>query len=120
MTAIWKLHFCALLEITCGAFIPSSMKLKDSTHLHRGTGFLEGPKEIHRNSARSQTQSIMGYTGRGFYHWSFVQESSQVSEVAVYQFLSLFDMGPQVVVCQKTRDDTNTAGKAKKEEHLPV
>lgn len=71
-----------------------------------------------RNSGRPQTQSIMDYSDCGFYRWSFIQESSQVSEIAVCQFPSVFDLGPEVVVCHKTIDDTKAAGKVKKKEHL--
>ena len=61
----------------------------------------------------------MGYTDRGFYRWSFIQERSQVSEIAVCQFPCVADLGPEVVVCHKTVDDANAAGRAQdKDEHL--
>lgn len=101
-------------HLTCWAFISSSTKVKDHTCPHGFPGFLEGLSKIsdtHRNCKRPQTRSIAGHTDRGFYRWSLIQERSQVSEVAVCQFPRLEDLGPEVVVCHKTVDDANAAGK---------
>lgn len=69
----------------------------------------KGVPDTYRDSERPKHKASRMHKC-GFYRWSSVQESSQVSEVAVCQFPSLFDLGPQVVVCHKTIDDTNAAG----------
>ena len=71
------------------------------------------------NSKRPQTQSVGGNTGCGPYPWHHIQESSQVVEVTFWQFPSLFHVSPHVMICGKTIDDPDAAGKGmEKRTHL--
>jgi hypothetical protein len=71
--------------------------------------------QTHMGTQRPQQYKRSGCC---FYLWGFLQECSQVFEVAVCQFLSAFGQGPYLVVGQKGIEDAKAAGKGKKEEQL--
>ena len=70
------------------------------------------------NSKRPQTQPVGGNTGCGPYPWHRIQKSSQVVEVTVWQFPSLFHVSPHVLICRKTIDDTDAAGRGMERGHI--
>lgn len=98
------------------AIIKTHFFKKGNSHLHRLTEVLEGVvrSQLHTGNLKSPEYKPPRTYSLRLYLWCFIQEDSQVVEVARCQFLSLFDPVSNPLVGHKAINDANTAGKGKK------